>query len=137
MYSLLARATRGLFHVKTAGTSYLEALRVVARHDAALFRQIIDHARKRFPADRATYHISASLDRVPPACEISGVERLEQEYLNEDDGRQIMHVTFGSILRHETLGPALRVVLLAEPQTHEELLRRHFARHLQALREGM
>src|SRR5690606_4146279 len=33
MYSILARTTRGMFHVKTAGTSYLEALRVVARHD--------------------------------------------------------------------------------------------------------
>ena len=33
MYPALARATKGRFHVKTAGTSYLEALRVVARHD--------------------------------------------------------------------------------------------------------
>ena len=30
MYGLLASATKGCFHVKTAGTSYLEALRVVA-----------------------------------------------------------------------------------------------------------
>ena len=36
MYPALARATRGKFHVKTAGTSYLEALRVVARHDEAI-----------------------------------------------------------------------------------------------------
>ena len=33
MYGLFAKATRGMFHVKTAGTSYLEALRVVARDD--------------------------------------------------------------------------------------------------------
>ena len=33
MYPILARATQGMFHVKTAGTSYLEALRVVGRHD--------------------------------------------------------------------------------------------------------
>ena len=30
MYTALARATKGRFHVKTAGTSYLEALRVIA-----------------------------------------------------------------------------------------------------------
>ncbi|MCA8990116.1 MAG: hypothetical protein KDA78_20885, partial [Planctomycetaceae bacterium] len=41
MYAALARATKGRFHVKTAGTSYLEALRVVARHDESLFRQIV------------------------------------------------------------------------------------------------
>ena len=39
IYPALARATKGRFHVKTAGTSYLEALRVVARHDAGLFRR--------------------------------------------------------------------------------------------------
>ena len=33
LYPILARTTNGCFHVKTAGTSYLEALRVVARHD--------------------------------------------------------------------------------------------------------
>ena len=40
MYAAMARATRGRFHVKTAGTSYLEALRVVARHEAGLFRRL-------------------------------------------------------------------------------------------------
>ena len=48
MYAALARATKGLFHVKTAGTSYLEALRVVARHDVPLFRRIIEFARGRY-----------------------------------------------------------------------------------------
>ena len=47
MYPALSRATEGRFHVKTAGTSYLEALRVVARHDEALFRRIIAFARSR------------------------------------------------------------------------------------------
>jgi hypothetical protein len=137
MYAMFARATRGLFHVKTAGTSYLEALRVVARHDATLFRQIVDHARERFSTDRATYHISASLDRVPPPCDISDVRQLEQRYLNENDGRQILHVTFGSILKHTALGPAMKAVLIAEPATHAQVLTEHFGRHLQELRAGM
>ncbi|MGE3821629.1 MAG: tagaturonate epimerase family protein, partial [Isosphaeraceae bacterium] len=59
MYPLLARATRGRFHVKTAGTSYLEALRVVARHDEPLFRRIVDFARDHYEVDKATYHVSA------------------------------------------------------------------------------
>ena len=58
MYPAFARASRGRFHVKTAGTSYLEALRVVARHDEALFRRIIDFGRARYDTDKATYHVS-------------------------------------------------------------------------------
>ena len=65
MYAAFARATRGMFHVKTAGTSYLEALRVVARHDEALFRRIIDFARQRYDTDKATYHVSATAEGTP------------------------------------------------------------------------
>ena len=65
MYPSLARATKGMFHVKTAGTSYLEALRVVARHDCALFRRVIDFARSRYDKDKATYHVSATLADAP------------------------------------------------------------------------
>ncbi len=137
MYEIFARATGGLFHVKTAGTSYLEALRVVARHDEALFRRIIDFSRERFPTDRATYHISAQLDRAAPAAEVSDAAQLEQIYLNENDGRQILHVTFGSVLTDESLGPALREVLAAEPNTHRQVLAEHFGQHLTALARGM
>ena len=66
IYPALARATKGRFHVKTAGTSYLEALRVVAIHDAALFRRICEFARGRYDTDKATYHVHATLDSVPP-----------------------------------------------------------------------
>ena len=49
MYPALARASKGRFHVKTAGTSYLEALRVVSdprRADCSA--RVIDFARSRY-----------------------------------------------------------------------------------------
>ena len=42
IYPAFARLTKGRFHVKTAGTSYLEALRAVLRHNEELFRQIVE-----------------------------------------------------------------------------------------------
>ena len=65
MYGLLANATQGRFHVKTAGTSYPEALHAVARHDPASFREIIDFSRGRYDTDKATYHVSATLADAP------------------------------------------------------------------------
>lgn len=137
MYETFARATQGMFHVKTAGTSYLEALRVAARHDAALLRQIIEFSRDRFETDRATYDISASLQNVAPAAEIPDDEKLERAYLDKDDGRQILHVSYGSVLTDGRFGPALRDLLQAESETHRELLGKHFSNHLKALRRGM
>ena len=71
IYSAFARLTRGRFHVKTAGTSYLEALRVVARHEPGLFRRIVEFARQRYDTDRASYHVSATVDTVPAPADMT------------------------------------------------------------------
>lgn len=147
MYTALARATQGLFHVKTAGTSYLEALRVVARHDEALFREVIRFGRSHYDVDKATYHVSATNAAVPDESDLSASE-LEKRYLEcwadvpqgvgfTEPGRQILHCTFGSTLTDATLGPAIRSVLEANPQTYVDVLADHFSRHLDALTAGM
>ncbi|MEX2138968.1 MAG: tagaturonate epimerase family protein [Pirellulales bacterium] len=144
MYPALARTTHGRFHVKTAGTSYLEALRVVARHEPAMFRAIVDFCRTRYDADKATYHVSATLDSVPAPTALDGETRLEQVYLERwadvpagrgftAPGRQILHCTFGSVLTDERLGPGVRDLLLTHQDTYTEVLTEHFTRHLQAL----
>lgn len=148
MYALLSRQTQGRFHVKTAGTSYLEALRVVAKHDESLFRRIIDFARGRYDVDKATYHVSATLSSAPEPTDVSDVVQLEREYLElwaevpegkgfTKPGRQILHCTFGSVLTDSSLGPAVRSVLETHPDTYTEVLADHFERHLRALQAGM
>jgi hypothetical protein len=147
IYPSLARATNGRFHVKTAGTSYLEALRVVATHDSALFRRICEFAREHYDTDKATYHVHATLESVPPPAEISDDHQLEQTYLERWDnvrdgagftapGRQILHCTFGSVLTDPSLGPAVRSCLTAHPDKYAEVLAVHFERHLRALLAG-
>ena len=151
MYTLFSRATEGLFHVKTAGTSYLEALRVVARHDEKLFRTIIDFSRARYDTDKATYHVSATCDSAPAQGDVADIRELEGLYLEhwEDvdankpgtgfvaPGRQILHCTFGSVLTDATLGKAVVDVIKAEPGTFKDVLALHFGKHLIALRAGM
>jgi len=147
MYSILARATHGRFHVKTAGTSYLEALRVVARHDAPSFREIIDFSRDRYNTDKATYHVSATLADAPTTDQADD-ETLEREYLEmwndvplgkgfTKPGRQILHCTFGSVLTDAKLGKVVHDCLKAHPDTYSEVLDDHFGRHLDALKSGM
>ncbi|MCC7203878.1 MAG: hypothetical protein IT441_02270 [Phycisphaeraceae bacterium] len=137
IYASFARITSGLFHVKTAGTSYLEALRVTSRHQPDLFRKIVDFARGRFETDKATYHVSAALGRVPAPAQVADQARLEKLYLDQNDGRQILHVTFGSVLTDAQLGPAVHQVLKENPQTHLEVLQLHFEKHLAALTSGL
>lgn len=148
MYELFARATNGRFHVKTAGTSYLEALRVVARHEPSLFRQVIDFSRQRYATDKATYHVSATVDGVPSPADVTDDRELEKLYLEAWNdvphgqgftrpGRQILHCCFGSVLTDPTLGKAVHDVLNAHPDTYADVLCEHFSRHLNALCAGM
>ncbi|WP_029247955.1 tagaturonate epimerase family protein [Schlesneria paludicola] len=148
MYASLAKATGGCFHVKTAGTSYLEALRVVAKHDAPLFRRLIDFARDRYNIDRATYHVSATLHSAPTTAECPVISELEKHYLEcwkgvpegrgfTKPGRQILHCTFGSTLTDPTLGAAVKSLLAAHTESYTAVLREHFVRHLRSLKAGM
>ncbi|MEM0913012.1 MAG: tagaturonate epimerase family protein [Planctomycetota bacterium] len=148
MYRLFGRCTKGRLHVKTAGTSYLEAVRVVARHDADLFARIIDFSRGRYDTDKATYHVSATVAGVPAPADLPDVAAMEQAYLQTWDtvpegqgftepGRQILHCTFGSVLTHPEFGPSLRQVLVDHPDTHRAILADHFARHLRELNKGI
>lgn len=144
MYPALARTTGGQFHVKTAGTSYLEALRVAAHQDPGFFREVIEFSRDRYDEDKATYHVSAEVQKLPPASDLSDVEA-EKVYLERwcdvpqgkgftAPGRQVLHCTFGSVVTDAQLGPRLKDLLNDHAGTYAEILKDHFVRHLQALR---
>jgi tagaturonate epimerase len=127
VYPLITEAARGMVHLKTAGTSYLEALRVLAHAEPALFREILAFARERYEQDRATYHVSAQLARVPPPADLPNA-RLPG-LLEDSDARQVLHVTFGSTLAR--FGTQLKAALHAHEADYDAALERHFVRHLE------
>lgn len=141
IYPAVGRICGDLLHVKTAGTSYLEALRAVCRKDLALFREIIEYCRGRFETDRQSYHISTTPQEVAvlPVIDKSSAERV---YLDERPGRQLLHVTFGSVLTvgkrsiGQTFKEAVLAILQEDPALYEELLDRHFTHHLSLLAAG-
>jgi hypothetical protein len=126
VYPLIQEATDGLVHLKTAGTSYLEALRVAAQIDTALFREILSCAREHYPRDRATYHVSAVLSRVPAPAALHDEDL--PGLLDDFDARQVLHVTFGSTLA--AFRPRLMHLLLTHEGAYAEALERQFVRHL-------
>lgn len=96
IYPIAAKYTQGLVHLKTAGTSYLEAIRVIARRDAGLFREIMQFAIDRYETDKASYHVSADLAKVAKPKDVADADL--EKYLDDFHARQVLHVTFGSVL---------------------------------------
>jgi hypothetical protein len=131
VYPIIAELTGGLVHLKTAGTSYLEAVRAIARIDPPLFREIYDFARSRYEIDKASYHVSADMAKVPPASALA--DRQLPEVLDDFDTRQALHVTFGSVLTADD-GQRFRKRFYAALQRDEEVhyaaLVKHIGRHV-------
>ncbi len=133
VYAVAARCADGLVHVKTAGTSYLEAVRTIAAVEPDFFREILAFAFERWNEDRATYHVSASPAKVKQPDAMSDAEL--PGVLDTFDGRQLLHVTFGSILT--SVNPdgtwRFRNRFYEALQSHEEeyyaALARHLGRH--------
>jgi hypothetical protein len=129
VYPLAMKHTGGLVHLKTAGTSYLEALHMISSVDPAFFRTLFDFARGHYTTDRLTYHVSAELSKLPDIASLSD-EQLPSLF-EQFDARQVLHVTFGSVL--DTYGTRLHQVLAENQALYHSYIKRHFDKHLRAL----
>lgn len=132
IYPIVAELTESLVHVKTAGTSYLAALKAIARTDPELFREIVAFARDRYETDKATYHVSADLTRLPELGELP--DDSLAELTDHFDARQMLHVTFGSILTAddgEQFGERLFEALRRDEETHYDAVSSHLRRHVE------
>jgi hypothetical protein len=126
VYPLIAKHWGERIHVKTAGTSYLEALRVLAKHEQDLFLKIYLLGRDRYETDRRTYHVSAKLDLLPNTDDLPSL-------LDDFHAREVLHVTFGSALTE--FGAELTAALAKHEAAYYDGLKTHFDKHLSLLKE--
>lgn len=117
IYPAAARLSDGLVHLKTAGTSWLEALRTIGAVDPEFLAEMYAYGRGQYEADRVSYHVSAEVGTSPPVADLS-----------HDGCRQILHVTFGTVL--ERFGDRLLAALRANRELYEATIQSHFERHL-------
>ncbi len=134
IYPIAARVAGNLVHLKTAGTSYLEALRAVARVDPTLFREILAFAIDHYEVDKASYHVSAQVSKMVAPQTISDVGL--PEVLDQFDTRQALHVTFGSVLTLQdaqgkyVFKDRLYRVLESHEAEHYAALEAHIVKHV-------
>jgi hypothetical protein len=126
VYPLVAKHWGERIHVKTAGTSYLEALRVLASHEPDLFLKIYDLGRECYEVDKRTYHVSAELKMLPKTNDLPSL-------LNDFQAREVLHVTFGSAIGK--FGVELKSALMKHETIYYEGLRTHFEKHLSLLKD--
>ena len=96
VFPSIGKFSRHVFHVKTAGTNWLEAMRVVALGDPALYREIHKYALEAFEEARKYYHVTTDLKKIPNVDKLGDKEL--PDLFEQNDSRQLIHITYGLIL---------------------------------------
>ncbi len=134
VYNVIGSLKLGVTHIKTAGTSYLEALKVIAVKNPVLFREILEYSRNIYATEKESYHVSADLNKIGSASSYSDEELFS--LFNINDARQILHVTFGRVLTDKTeegehlYKDKILECLNDNEELHYKFLVDHFHKHL-------
>ncbi|MFH1760689.1 MAG: tagaturonate epimerase family protein [bacterium] len=138
IFPIVGKYTNGFFHVKTAGTSWLEAVRVIAKNDPDLYREMHKHALERFEEDRQSYHVTTNLGAIQDINKLKDNEL--PALLDKNDSRQLIHITYGSILtamdRKKKLKFRERFYrnLFDHEEDHYRFLEKHIGKHVELLK---
>lgn len=96
VFSQMGELAKGNLHLKTAGTSWLEAVRLVTMVNPTLYREMHRFALKVFKDASGLYHVTTDLKQIPKLEELSDQEL--PSLLEQDGSRQLLHITYGFLL---------------------------------------
>lgn len=120
----------GKVHLKTAGTSWLEAVRLIALKAPSLFKEMVRTALSAFKEASKLYHVTTDLSRVPKPENLDD-QRLS-ELLDEENSRQLLHITYGFLLNSPSRGAFFKT-LIEHEEDYWSLLEHHIEKHLNLL----
>ena len=135
VFPSVGKYTDGHFHLKTAGTNWLEAMKIVAIHNPSLYRKIHQFAlTKAFAEARKYYHVTTNLANIP-ALETLADAELPTLFEN-NDARQLIHITYGLILTNPQFRQLLFDTWRINREEYAEAIHKHIGEHLRLLYGG-
>jgi len=133
----MGKLARGGLHLKTAGTSWLEAIRLIAHVDPSLYREMHRFALSVFKQAAELYHVTTDLNRIPDLEKLQ--DRELPALLEQDDSRQLLHITYGYLLNAKDgegkhlFRERLYQILTQHEEDYWSLVERHIEKHLDSL----
>ncbi len=131
VFPSIGKLSHGRFHIKTAGTNWLEALRVIAVEEPTLFRRLYKYAKDTYKKAREYYHVTPNLGNLPNIDLL--VDSQLVNILENPDARQVLHITYGEMLSDSTIKDEIYSALFKHLEEYWENLEKHIGRHLKLL----
>lgn len=130
IYPAFNKYTEGVFHIKTSGTSWLEALGVIAIYDPDLFRELYNIAVDTFKKNKKDYNISIIHSDFPNNIDNIRDEELG-DLLYDKNIRRVFHISYGPIL--EKKKREFFKVIFSNEEKYYKFLTNHLEKHFDAL----
>ncbi len=131
VYPCIGRHTGMRLHLKTAGTSWLQAVLVIARANPALFREMLAKAFASFADATRLYHVTTDINAIPKAGSLSDTEL--PRLLDARDSRQLLHITYGGLLNDAGIRAGIFQTLSANEDLHYAAVEEHIEKHIRLL----
>ena len=131
VFSMVGRFTGCHVHVKTAGTNWLEAMRVVAKHNPALYRKAHKFALEHRAEAEKYYHVSTNPADIPN-IDLQN-DAFLPEYLEIPASRQSLHIAYGLLLNEKWFAEEFFSFMAAREDDYYAGLVNHIGRHLRYL----
>lgn len=137
VFPVIGKHTKLNVHVKTAGTNWLEAVRLIAETNPMLFKRILNFAVSNLEEAKKYYIIKAGTEHLPDIFALKDSELAG--LLDDEDSRQILHITYGLILQEKDKNEEyafkneLFETITGQEDKYYGNLKRHIGRHLAAL----
>ena len=141
VFPIFGKLTKGRFHVKTAGTNWLEAMKLVAIVDPKLYREVHAFALSKFEEVTKYYHVTTDISRIPDVSTLD--DKALVKLFDHNDARQLIHITYGPILStkdakdHYLFKDRLYDLWQVHQKQYSDLLFHHIGRHLESLYRNM
>ncbi len=93
IYPLFAEATGGRYHVKTSGTTWLQAVKLVAAEDPGFFEEMYQTSLENLSETKKAYHVSIQREDFPATVQGDALA-----FFEKPDIMQLCHISYGVLL---------------------------------------
>lgn len=128
IYKSFYKITEGNFHIKTSGTSWLEAVKTIARYSPDLFLELYHIALENLEESKKAYKVSITKEEFPKEIKEDYIE-----FLKKPNVRQLFHISYGVLLDEKR--EEIYEILNKNEKEHYQYVSENIRKHLKNLFE--
>ncbi|HOJ92583.1 MAG TPA: tagaturonate epimerase family protein, partial [Dictyoglomaceae bacterium] len=126
VYPVFYKVTEGNFHIKTSGTSWLEAVKTIASYNPDLFLDLYEIALDDLEESKKAYKVDIKREDFP--------KEIKEEllaFLERKEVRQLFHISYGVLLDYKR--NEMFKVLNDHEKEHYDFVEENIRKHLKKL----